>query len=290
MESVFLEIGFTRQGLSQYEKRKKLENNIEEEIKTLVTELRVSHPRMGSRSMYHTLKNKGETLNVGINKFEQIVSRLNLTIESRRSFKPKTSDGKGKKHYPNLLNGLIINNIRQVIVGDITYYYADGQWCYIFTLKDIYSQRFLAIYPATTLEAVNALACLELALKEVGGESLANCIHHTDNGSQYEANIYLSKLQSIGMKISRAENCLENGSAEQLNGIIKNMYLLPWGITTFKDLQKACINLMKLSNTQRGIEQLNGLSPLIYEETIKSLPLDQRIQKELYDFKQNKDN
>ena len=41
---------------------------------------------------------------------------------------------------------------------------------------------------------------------------------------------------------------------------------------------------------QRGIEQLNGLSPFLYEETIKSLPLDQRIQKELYDFKQNKDN
>ncbi|MBK9023482.1 MAG: hypothetical protein IPL69_05790 [Saprospiraceae bacterium] len=39
----------------------------------------------------------------------------------------KTSDGKGKKTYPNLTNGLVLNGINQLIVGDITYYMVDGK-------------------------------------------------------------------------------------------------------------------------------------------------------------------
>jgi len=290
MESVFLEIGYSRQGLSQNEARKKVGDDLDKEIEQLVIDLRVNHPRMGSRAMYNTLINKGVSLGVGVNKFEGIVSRLNLTVKKRRTLKPKTSDGKGKKEYLNLINGLIVKDIRHAIVGDITYYQVDNKWHYIFTLKDIYSQRFLGIYPSTTLEAINALHCLDQAIQQVGSEGLRGCIHHTDNGSQYEADKYILKLERLGMKISRAENCLENGSAEQLNDIIKNMYLKPWGITTFKALQKACDKIMKLSNAERGIKQLGGLSPELFEKALESIPLDQRRIKELYDFTKNNQN
>lgn len=290
MESVFLEIGYSRQGLSQNVSRKKAEDDLDKEIEQLVIGLRVNHPRMGSRSMYNTLNNKGLSLGIGVNKFENIVSRLNLTVKKGRTFKPKTSDGKGRKEYPNLINGLVVKDIRNAIVGDITYYLVDNKWHYIFTLKDIYSQRFLGIYPAATLKAVNALQCLDQAIQQVGSEGLRGCIHHTDNGSQYEADKYLMKLEKLGMKVSRAENCLENGSAEQLNDIIKNMYLKPWGITTFKGLRKACDKIMKLSNAERGIKQLGGLSPELFEKALKSIPLDQRRIKELYDFTQDKQN
>jgi putative transposase len=284
MESVFREIGYSRQGLLQYQTKQEFNEHLKSDIVELVTNLRVGHPRMGSRVIYYTLRNKGVELGIGVTKFEQMVSQLKLTVPRVKTSYPKTSDGKGKKDYPNLLNGLIVNDISKVFVGDITYYKVDGKWHYIFTLKDIYSQRFLGLYPAKSLEAINAVHCLKQAIKQRGSSCLEGCIHHTDNGSQYEANIYMKKLEKLKMIVSRAENCLENGSAEQLNNIIKNMYLIPWGITTFSGLQAACKKIMRLNNVERSIKQLGGLSPQMFEESLKSIPLDQRRTKELYDF------
>lgn len=288
MESLFREIGYSRQGLTQQKIRDERTAQLESEVGQLVKDLRKSHPRMGSRIMYYTLRNRGVELNIGITKFEQMLSQMQLTVARVKKSYPKTSDGKGKKDYANLLNGMTINDINKVAVGDITYYKVDGKWHYIFTLKDLYSQRFLGIYPATSLDAKNALHCLEQAIQQRGSTSLQGCIHHTDNGSQYEATVYIQKLQNLKMDISRAENCLENGSAEQLNNIIKNMYLHPWGITTFSGLQQACKKIIHLNNIERSISQLGGLSPVMFEKSIKAIPLEQRKIKILHDFSKQK--
>lgn len=72
--------------------------------------------------------------------------------------------------------------------------------------------------------AVNALKLLT-ELSKLRGDNIFGCIHHTDGGSQYKAHIYKKMLNKLKMKQSIAENCLQNGMAEQLNGLIKNGYL-----------------------------------------------------------------
>jgi transposase InsO family protein len=241
---------------------------------------------MGSRSLYYSIKNIGGIdLGMGVNKFEQLMSTSGMTVKPLRSRIVKTSDGKGKGHYPNLTNGLVLNNVNQLIVGDITYYdIIDDQWSYIFTLKDIYSQRILGLVPSLSMEASFAYQCLEQAFSQRKDVDLKGCIHHSDNGSQYDSKVYKKMLTDAEIHISRADNCLENGSAENLNSIVKNMYLKPWGIRTFKELQQACQELMYVNNYQRAIEQLGQLSPNQFEQLIAKLHPDERPKKVLYDF------
>ncbi|MBK8825664.1 MAG: hypothetical protein IPO26_02900 [Saprospiraceae bacterium] len=78
-------------------------------------------------------------------------------------------------------------------------------------------------------------------------------------------------LADARMLISRADNCLENGSAENLNSIVKNMYLKPWNIRTFKELHQACQELVYINNHQRAIEQLGQLSPIQFEQLVAKL-------------------
>lgn len=285
MESVYRELGLSRQSLHQQWRRDSGQQTYHEHLFQIVKEWRIKHPRMGSRALYYSIKNvDGIDLGLGVNKFEQFMSTSGLVIKPGRTRIVKTSDGKGKGTYTNLTNGLILNNVNQLIAGDITYYAIDGQWSYIFTLKDIYSQRILGLIPSLSMEASVAIQCLEQAFMARKGMDMRGCIHHSDNGSQYDSTAYKKMLLDEGFQISRAENCLENGSAENLNSIVKNMYLKPWGVSTFKELQQACKEVIFENNHRRAIDQLAHLSPIQFEQLVAKLHPDQRPKKVLYDF------
>lgn len=284
MESLYRYVGVNRQLLHQNKIQSLRSDQIESEIIKKVHAYREDHCSMGSRALYYTMLNNGEKLPIGVTKFEQLLSRKNLTVGKARSQYPKTSDGKGKENYENLTNGLIINDINQLIVADITYFDIRECRTYIFTLKDVYSQTFISLTPSKNMEHDNALQCLDEMKKLRGRAVFENCIHHSDNGSQYNANGYKAQLTKMGMIISRAGSSQENGSSEQLNHISKNMYLLKWGIATFKELQRACKKLVKLNNESRAIAQLGYISPMMFEKNILELPLDQRPKKVMFDF------
>lgn len=285
MEELYNQIGRSRQQYYQQIKRNNDNETISSSLKEKIIDWRKKHSSMGSRTMYYSLKSNGIEIPFGVNKFEKFLSFNNLTMKRAKKYGPKTSDGKGKRDYPNLTNDLIINDINQLIVGDITYFWVEGKWHYIFTMKDVYSQRILSLRASKQMKAEVARTCLYDCEQIRGKDNLVNTIHHTDNGSQYESKIYLTEADRLKLRISRAEKCQENGSAEQLNYIIKNMYLSKWNIRSFKQLEKACVDLKYINNYERSIKQLNYLTPCNFESEIKSIPLEKRIQKQLYDFK-----
>lgn len=276
--------GISRQAIWKFKKKQDSDHLLESLIVDNVDKIREDHPRMGSRQLFHKLKSNGLELGIGINKFEGIISDLGMTVGRARSYWPITSDGKGKKDYPNLANGLILNDINQLLVADITYYRVDGKWHYLFRLKDAYSQREIEIIASKNMKAENAVACIESAVRLRGKEALNNCIHHSDNGSQYEADIFKQALYDLEMQISRAKSCTQNGSSEQSHHICKNMYLEPWGVTTYKELVVAVERFKYLNNHERPIKQLGNLTPVAFEDHIKNIPLELRIQKTLYNF------
>jgi len=286
MEEVYKLLGTSRQAIAQSQRRKSIQNSIETQIVSSVKKWRKMHPMMGSREMYYSLVNQGKAMMVGINKFEAIVSKYGLTVGSAKTFKPMTSDGRGKESYSNLTNKLNINDINQLIVGDITYFDIKGKWHYIFTLKDVYSQNILGLIADRTMRSRNLMEALAAASQTRGSHALKGCIHHSDNGSQYNSTEYKEELMKLEMKISRAENCQQNGSAEQLNHIIKNMYLNHWSISSLGELKQACRELQYLNNHQRTIKQLGHKTPHAFEKYIKTIPSDQRVNKQMYDFNQ----
>ncbi len=284
MEALYKGIGYSRQGYSQSIKREIEKTELEKRVLEQARRWREELPGFSARTLYNSIRNHGEQVEVGITKFEQILSECGLNAQKPGRVFPKTSDGKGKGSYKNLTNGLIINDINQLIVGDITYYIVGNKTYYIFCLKDVYSQRILGLVPSERLFAKHALECLEQAVQIRGEANLRSAIHHTDNGSQYEWKNYLAKINKLGMKISRATNCLENGSAEHLNDIVKNRFISHWGATNLEQLEQACIKTIQNNNELRSIAQLGDKSPNQFEVLIKDIPLEQRKKIVMHDF------
>ncbi len=282
MERLYRYLGITRQGLHQKQKAM-LERVIVEETALLdVKKLRIKHPRMGSRSLYYSLGITG----MGVTKFEELLSHKGLTISRKRKH-IITTDSKGSKRYPNLTNGLVLTDINQLIVADITYYSIDNQTLYIFTLKDVYSQRVLSLRGSDNMKAINALWNLEDLVKVRGAGSLSNLICHSDNGSQYDSALFKNRLAELEIKISRAENSLQNGSAESLNDVIKNDYLFDHSqIKSLGQLQNALKDLKWKLNNEKAIKSLGYRTVVEFEKHILSLPSSKHPKKTLYDFEQ----
>lgn len=286
MEQVYKQMGITRQAIWKSKRRDQEVQDEEEKIVEQVKQWRKRHPKMGSRALFHSMKASDISIVVGINKFEKIIKERGLQVGKAKSRKPKSSDGKGKKNYPNLTNGLELSDINQLIVLDVSYIWIENQWYYIFAIKDAYSQR-MTIVPSKDKGAKNALACLRKFAKLRGDNALNGCIHHSDNGSEYAWGPYLKALEEYNMLISRSKGCKENGSAEQAHNISKNMYLEPWGINTYEKLVKASKEFEYLNNNERAIKQLGNMTVHQFELSLKEIPKEQRMKRRLHDFQNN---
>ncbi|MBK9552815.1 MAG: hypothetical protein IPO45_11670 [Saprospiraceae bacterium] len=67
------------------------------------------------------------------------------------------------------------------------------------------TQFILCLLPSKNMKAEQAVASLKRCISIRGAQNLKFAIHHTDNGSQYEALIYLMLLNELGMQISRSK-------------------------------------------------------------------------------------
>ncbi len=274
---VFRVCGLSRQGLAKALRAKTAVTALDLRVAAVVGTARREAPRMGARPMFHTY---GVDF-VGINRFEQTVAKLGLGVVARKKRGVRTTYGIHGPEDTNLINGLELNGPRQVIAGDITYFASKGRLYYIFTLKDAYSGLILGLTGSDNLRAENAVRALNKALRSGG---MAGAIHHSDAGSQYKSNAYKRLLLANNMAVSIADNCLENGMAEQFNGLIKNDYLMFRDIDTVRKLNSELKRLQGFLNNKRTVQGLGNLTPAAFEQYTATLPPEQRMEKKLHDF------
>ena len=62
------------------------------------------------------------------------------------------------------------------------------------------------------------------------------------------------------------------------------LYLDGWAISTKKELDQACKELIYLNNEERAIKQLGYRTPNKFEQWVSQIEVNLRPQKELYDF------
>lgn len=278
-EDFYTANGFSRQYL--FKKRKAQIKSIQTEgsIVSKVMQVRKYHRNMGSRVLYHQMKIN----EVGVNKFERIISNNGLCVRIRRR-RIVTTNGCYEESDTNWINGLVLDRINQVIAGDITYLILKNKTYYIFSLKDMYSKRVVGLYASDNMYAKDAVTTLKQVIR-LRGEDIKGCIHHTDAGSQYKSDIYKKLLNDKKLKMSIADNCLQNGMSEQLNGVLKNDYIVK-DVKNVKELNRQLKEIKRLINEERPVKQLNYRTPVQFEEWLKTAETPMKI--ELYDFrKQN---
>ncbi len=281
-QHVLFEIaGISKQAFHQHWIQQKKVIQQEEVIIELIKNKRKRHKKMGSRILFYAIKPEG----IGINKFEKLVASNGYGIVRKRK-RIITTQGVHEEGDINLMNGLVLTGMNQAIAGDISYVQCGLQTFYVFTLKDAYSKMIVGLTGSDNMMADNAIKTLKQVIKLRGKDNLKGTIHHTDAGSQYKSTVYKKLIESCKMQRSIAEDCLQNGMAEQLNDVLKNNYLSDEKIETTSQFNRLLREIKKLINEERPVAALGYKTPVEFENWIKSVPVEQRPKVKLYDFNQ----
>lgn len=284
MEDAYRYLGITRQGQAQGLRSRQEEAALMRSVESQVAHYRLDKDRRaGSRSLYYNLDIKGQ-FGLGVTKFEQLMSQYGLTLAPLRVRVVTTKSVLQSWNYGSLLNGLAINGINQVVAGDLTYVSIGPFRFYLFCLTDVYSARLVGMWASDRMRAEDAKQAFEAWARLRGKEQLVDCIHHTDGGSQYFSELYLAQLNGHAIRISVAQDCLQNGFAEQRNGLIKH-HLIPTRQTQgLESFQAQLLEIDYFYNHQRKQQGLGWRTPVEFEAYIQGLQPGKRPVKTLHDF------
>jgi len=273
MEKFYHYVGISRQGFQQGLRAYESERTIMGEIEKKVSAYRFKKDRRaGSRSLFHNLHIKDE-YGLGVNKFERLMSTYNLTLAPMRVRVVTTQSCLQSWNYPNLAEGLEIDGINQLVVGDLTYISMGRYRYYLFGLTDVYSSRLVGYKLYERMRAIEAKAAFDMWIELRGKENVNGCIHHTDGGKQYFSNIYMQAMDAAELNVSVARNCLQNGYAEQRNGLIKHHLLPTVNSNIGLGLTREIDQIFYFYNHERKQEALGWRSPVEFEAYVETLEI-----------------
>lgn len=260
-EAVYVALGITRQAVHQFLSNRQRYLQRVDAAEAMLLLHRKDHPRLGLVKAYGQIKPEG----LGRDRFVFEMTRRGHALAIKRNYTRTTrSDG---HRFPNLIKGLVINDVNLVWQSDTTYFRFREQWYYITFIIDVYSRLILGYHIATSLAAKANLAALKMALKNRAGADLSQLIFHSDGGTQYRSKPFVELLRSHGISSSMCTAATDNAYAEKLNDVIKNEYLAHFPADVLGQLSRILNRSVKNYNTQRHHGQLPGpMSPADYEK------------------------
>lgn len=174
-------------------------------------------------------------IEIGRDKMFNLLRINDLLVHRKKRTAITTNSNHPFKKYGNLIKGIKVNRVYQVLVADITYIRTLDGFLYLALLTDAFSRKIVGWDLSDSLELEGCLRALKKAiqpikvyLKNSAIENKKSMIHHSDRGSQYCSYDYTDLLKEYQMKISMAAagNCYENAMAERVNGILKTEFEL----------------------------------------------------------------
>lgn len=145
----------------------------------------------------------------------------NLLCLRRQAFVRTTDSNHSLTIYPNLARGLVLSNINQLWVADITYIRLRREFVYLAVILDAYSRRCIGWALSRHIDTQLTLAALRMALHT--RTIHPGLLHHSDRGVQYAAADYVALLQEhkIQISMSRSGNPYDNAKAERFMRTLK---------------------------------------------------------------------
>ena len=230
-----------------------------------VLQIRKNHRWMGGRKLYEKLYPfmLEHQIKMGRDAFFDLLSYHGLLIRRRKRRIVTTNSSHWLRKYPNLIRDFVPTSPNQLWVSDITYWKINNKDVYINLITDAYSRYIVGYHGAPTLEAIESIKALKMALKTMKNNQPESLIHHSDRGVQYCSSDYVKLLQDNGIEISMTENGdpLENAIAERINGIIKNEYLIDYSVDNIGNAQQLLKKAVELYNYDRPHMSIGNLTP-----------------------------
>ncbi len=271
--------GITRQAYYQHN-WDEISTNLEEELVIQrVIEIRKKHRVMGTRKLYEMLQPFliEHQIKMGRDALFDMLAANYLLVRKRKRRIQTTNSSHWLRKYPNLIRAFVPKAPNQLWVSDLTYWkISSGEHLYISFITDAYSHKIVGYQVAETMDAIESIHALKMALSTLTTDTHLNLIHHSDRGIQYCSYAYVKLLQDNGIKISMTENGdpLENAVAERINGIIKGEYLETYNIDNIKDAKALLINVVDLYNNERPHMSISNFTPNCIHHSLNNIKTD----------------
>ena len=181
------------------------------ELKCKIEEVLREHPSYGSRRL-------AICLHLNRKRVKRVMNIFSIKAYRRRGRKWKKTKNI-KVVYPNILMTTYPVYANHIWTADFTHLNFHGKIVYIATVMDLFTRRIVGISVCTNHAVQLVLSALMSAIHN----NPRPMIFHSDNGSEYNSEIFIEALQNIGTVISRsAPGCpWENGYQESFHSQFK---------------------------------------------------------------------
>ena len=225
------------------------------------------HPGYGYRRVRRQLAKQG--VDCGYKSVSRAMREGGLQRKRRRS-QPKTSDGKGRGNYPNLLKeSAVIDRPGSVWVADITYIGLPGGFAYLACVLDVYLRKIVGRAMGMKIDGKLTLAALKDALSKI--TPAPGWIHHSDRGSQYLDGDYVKTVLAAGGRISCSDKASPQDNAF-MESFFKTLKVEEVWLEEYENFGHADQSITKFIgyyNAERMHSSLNYMSPEEFERWLK---------------------
>jgi putative transposase len=211
-------------------------------------------PSMGRRRMTAWLRSQGHEVNV------KRVRRL-LRVMGLEAIYPKPRlSVRSREHriYPYLLRDVAVERVDQVWSTDITYVPLPKGFMYLAAVIDWHSRYVLGWRLSNTLEGTFCVELLEEVLQRGRPE-----VFNTDQGVQFTAEGFVSRLERAGVRISMdgRGRALDNVFVERLWRTLKYEDIYLRGYESVSELQAGLRSYLRYYNRERLHSSLGQQTP-----------------------------
>jgi putative transposase len=235
--------------------RQQHEDQVDDELRTLIDEEYTSRPFYGSRRMVVFLRGRGHRVNR--KRVQRLMREMGLAGMAPG---PATSKPHPRhKVYPYLLRGVAVTRPNQVWSTDLTYIRLARGFAYLVAIIDWYSRRVLAWRISNSMDASFCVDCLEDALRHHGKPEVFN----SDQGSQFTSDAFTGVLKREGVAISMdgRGRALDNIFVERLWRNVKYEDVYLKGYANMAELTVGLAQYFAFYNAERPHQALGYETP-----------------------------
>lgn len=251
------------------ESRAKLREVRDTEIKNLIDGVHIDFPVYGYRKLHEELRRRGHLFNE--KKIRRIQGKFGLFATQVRKW-IKTTDSRHKfKTYPKLISpAMMLTDVNQVWVSDITYVRIQTGFIFVAIILDLCSRKVVGWGISRRINAELAVEALKMAIETRKPDP--GCIHHSDQGVQYCSGDYIELLTEWRFQISmsRKGNPYDNAWAESFMRILKYEEIYLSEYETYEDVVSRLPRFIEdIYNRKRIHSSIGYLTPEEFEWQIR---------------------